>query len=183
MEATIIQLRSSTVVLFSLLIHTLTNGSGSRRPKNIRIRIRNTGFFIARWCKCSLLTHIPLVVLHGEGDDGAGWAADPHLAVDEDPPSLHQAILPHVSHIYLLFLSVFQIPDILIRIRILGSVHWITDSDPALFVSGFQDANKNNFFCKFFAYYLGTTFTSVFNDNKTLRSQKKSWNQGFLNLP
>jgi hypothetical protein len=37
---------------------------------------------------------------------------------------------------------VFQIHDILRRRRILGSVHWITDPDPALFVSAFQDADK-----------------------------------------
>jgi hypothetical protein len=46
---------------------------------------------------------------------------------------------------------VFRIRDILIRIQIVGSVHWITDPDPdpdpALFVNGFQDAN-------FFAYHL-----------------------------
>jgi hypothetical protein len=32
--------------------------------------------------------------------------------------------------------------QVLRRIRILGSVHWIMDPNPALFVSGFQDANK-----------------------------------------
>jgi hypothetical protein len=29
----------------------LTNGSGSRRPKNIRIRIHNTGFFGSSFAK------------------------------------------------------------------------------------------------------------------------------------
>ncbi len=42
--------------------------------------------------------------------------------------------------------AVFWIFDILRRIRILRSVHWITDpapdSDPALFFSGFRDTNK-----------------------------------------
>jgi hypothetical protein len=48
----------------------------------------------------------------------------------------------------LLVTSVFRIRDILIRFRILGSVHWIMDpdlypaSDPALFFSGFQGAKK-----------------------------------------
>ncbi len=28
---------------------------------------------------------------------------------------------------------------------ILGSIHWITDPDPSLFGSGFQDATKNKF--------------------------------------
>ncbi len=48
----------------------------------------------------------------------------------------------------------FRICDILIRIQIFGSVHWITDPDqdpalgPALFVSGLKDANKKyRFFC------------------------------------
>jgi hypothetical protein len=37
---------------------------------------------------------------------------------------------------------VFRIRDILRRICILGSVHWIASPDYALFVSGFTDANK-----------------------------------------
>ncbi len=37
---------------------------------------------------------------------------------------------------------VFQIRDIFKRIRILGSVLWITDPSPALFVSGLQKTNK-----------------------------------------
>jgi hypothetical protein len=44
------------------------------------------------------------------------------------------------------FEAVFRIRDILIRIRIriLGSVHWITDPDPdsSLFGIGFSDANQ-----------------------------------------
>ncbi len=35
----------------------------------------------------------------------------------------------------------FLIRDILRRIQILGSVHWITDPDPALFAIVYQDAN------------------------------------------
>jgi hypothetical protein len=31
---------------------------------------------------------------------------------------------------------------------------WLTDPDPALFVSGFQDANKNKFFFSFFGLIL-----------------------------
>jgi hypothetical protein len=49
--------------------------------------------------------------------------------------------------------AVFQIRDILRRIRILRSKHWITETDldpvpnphPALFVNGFQDVNKKKF--------------------------------------
>ncbi len=44
-----------------------------------------------------------------------------------------------------------QVPGALwIRIRILGTVHWITDPDLALFVSDFRDANKKLvFFTRF----------------------------------
>jgi hypothetical protein len=38
------------------------------------------------------------------------------------------------------FYTLFWIRDILRPIRILGSVHWITDPD--LSVNGFKDANK-----------------------------------------
>ncbi len=72
--------------------------------------------------------------------------------------------------------AVFLIREILvrIRIRILRSVHLISnpDPDPALFVSDFQDASKKYFFFPFcFAYY-GTffrypTFISVFEDKKS----------------
>ncbi len=41
-------------------------------------------------------------------------------------------------------LYVFRIRDIFIRI--LRSVHWIPDPDPAFLVSGFEEANKNKFF-------------------------------------
>jgi hypothetical protein len=41
-------------------------------------------------------------------------------------------------------IPVFRTYDILRRIRMLGSVHWITDPDPgpALFVSDFQETNQ-----------------------------------------
>jgi hypothetical protein len=59
---------------------------------------------------------------------------------------------------YLIAMAVFRIRDILIRIRILGSVHWITDPDPypdtALFGSGFQEKKIVLFpkvFCSFLA--------------------------------
>jgi hypothetical protein len=46
------------------------------------------------------------------------------------------------------FCSVPDPSDFLRRIRILGSVHWITDPDPdpALFDSGFKDAHKKYLF-------------------------------------
>jgi hypothetical protein len=57
--------------------------------------------------------------------------------------------------------SVLWIRDSLVRIRIRGSVP--VDPDPALSVSGFQDANKNNFFSKLICLLLfERTFTSVF---------------------
>jgi hypothetical protein len=43
------------------------------------------------------------------------------------------------SQYYALFISVFGIRDILGRIWVLGFVHLLTD--PALFISGFQDPN------------------------------------------
>jgi hypothetical protein len=65
-----------------------------------------------------------------------------------------------VSSVRVLFLkAVFRIRDILLRIRILGSVLWIVDPDsapdptpdPDLLGSGFQNANKKDFL---FAYFL-----------------------------
>jgi hypothetical protein len=43
---------------------------------------------------------------------------------------------------------VFQILDVLVRIRTHGPYNWITDldPDPALFFSGFHDANKKYVF-------------------------------------
>jgi hypothetical protein len=53
--------------------------------------------------------------------------------------------------------SAIRIRDILVRIRIRGSVPLTQDpdptQDPALFVSELQDANKKLFFSPFFAYY------------------------------
>ncbi len=67
----------------------------------------------------------------------------------------------------------FRLLDILKRIWILGSPHWITDldPDPALLVStvAFKVITKNNFFC--LLLIIGT-FTSVFKDNKSIRSHK-----------
>jgi hypothetical protein len=51
--------------------------------------------------------------------------------------------------------EVFRIRNNLIRILILGSVHWITDPD--IFISGFKDNNKNNFFIIVFT--VGTFMT------------------------
>jgi hypothetical protein len=55
--------------------------------------------------------------------------------------------------------------------------HWIPDPDPALYFSGFQDANKNNF-----CLLLTVGFTLVFKDNKFLRSNKTIEIKGFLNF-
>ncbi len=46
------------------------------------------------------------------------------------------------AHLFKVYLSVFRFRDILRRIRVLGSVHWIRDPDPSLFASGVRDANK-----------------------------------------
>jgi hypothetical protein len=71
------------------------------------------------------------------------------------------------------FELVFRIRDILIRIRILGSVHWITDPDPALFGSVFQ--NGNNQKITFFGKCLLTvgTLTSIIS-MRSLRCIKPS---------
>ncbi len=59
--------------------------------------------------------------------------------------------------------AVFRISEILIRIRILGSVLWISDPDldpePALLGSGFRDASKQrvyflSFYCLFLTRYI-----------------------------
>jgi hypothetical protein len=74
---------------------------------------------------------------------------------------------------YRYLFPVFRIRDVLIWIRILGSVHCITDPYPALYASGFQKPTKNNFFLKFscLSFTLGT-YTD-FKDGKSLRSHKK----------
>jgi hypothetical protein len=53
---------------------------------------------------------------------------------------------------------VLRIRDILRRIGILGSGHWIMDPDPALFISGFQETNKKDFWLLLTV----ATFTSAF---------------------
>ncbi len=51
----------------------------------------------------------------------------------------------------------------------------LKDPDPAFFVGGWQDANKNKFFPKFFAYYFWRSFTCTtidINSKTSQRSQK-----------
>ncbi len=86
---------------------------------------------------------------------------------------------------------VFQILNILRQIWILGSVHWITnpdlnpapDPDPALFISGFQDINKNIFFPTLFYLFLtvGTVNLHQFSKITSLRSHKTVKVKVFLN--
>jgi hypothetical protein len=68
--------------------------------------------------------------------------------------------------------AVFGICDILVRIRIIGSILVITvpypvpDTDPAIFVIDLQDAKKK--FSKFLCLLLFVgTFTSLFKDFKS----------------
>jgi hypothetical protein len=87
-------------------------------------------------------------------------------------------------------MAVFRIRDILIRIRILGSVHWITDPDPdtgtAHFGNGFQDTKKIVFFQVFFCFILAVQYvdvTSVFKDNMALISHNSRLeNMVYLNF-
>ncbi len=74
------------------------------------------------------------------------------------------------------------IRDVLIRILILIPVHWFTDldMDPALFLSGFQDANK--FFSLLYSMVGTSTFTSVYKDNKLVKSHKTVEIKVFLNF-
>jgi hypothetical protein len=67
-----------------------------------------------------------------------------------------------------------RILDILVRIRIRGSMPLTMDPDPAIFVLDLQDTNKKtNFKRKFFCLLLiDGTFTSFFKDKKSKRSQK-----------
>jgi hypothetical protein len=54
---------------------------------------------------------------------------------------------------------------------------WLTYPDPAIFVSGLQDANKNKF-SKFFCLLLVEgTFTSIFTD-KVIKKSQNSRHQG-----
>jgi hypothetical protein len=60
-----------------------------------------------------------------------------------------------------------------IRIRIIGSVFWIMDPDPAHFGSGFQDVNKKLVCSKFFCLFLNLgTLTWAFKDSMSLRGHK-----------
>jgi hypothetical protein len=84
----------------------------------------------------------------------------PHNNVNLQVPVLEQCV---------------RIRDILVRIRILGSVHLITDPDPALFVSEFQDTNKNFVFFYFvllniFCWYRTFTVYQSLKIIKSLRS-------------
>jgi hypothetical protein len=77
---------------------------------------------------------------------------------------------------------VFRICDILVWIRILGPVHLLIDPDPALdpaiFVSDFQDANKEFFFSIFFSYcFLHCRYIfqpSKIKSHKEVTKQQKS---------
>ncbi len=53
-----------------------------------------------------------------------------------------QYVLDYLQELDRYLQAVFRIRDILVRIRILGSEHLITNPDPAPFVRDFQDANK-----------------------------------------
>ncbi len=70
--------------------------------------------------------------------------------------------------------------------RILGSVHRITDPDPALFVSGFPDANKVPYILSFFKFFLLLTYWSYcryiyvsLHRYQVIKKSKKSWNKVF----
>jgi hypothetical protein len=82
-----------------------------------------------------------------------------------------------------LFYPVFQIRDILrrtwVRIRIFKSCQWITDPDPALFVSGFKDVNKMSVFLRITLLSVGTVI-SVFKDFKSWTSHKTVEIKSFL---
>ncbi len=77
-----------------------------------------------------------------------------------------------------------RIREILRRIRILGSLHWITDLDPdldpALFVSGFQDATKKNF--NVFCLLLSVGTLHLHQSSKKIRSHTTVEIKFFLNF-
>jgi hypothetical protein len=56
----------------------------------------------------------------------------------------------------------------MVRIRILGSIQWITDPDHALLISGFQDADKKCDFSLFFYNFLKVHL---------IQPSKITWNQ------
>jgi hypothetical protein len=68
------------------------------------------------------------------------------------------------SQYYALFISVFRIRAVLGRIRIRGFVNLLTDPapdpDPALFVSGFEDANKKKI-STFFGLFIQHCFNCL----------------------
>jgi hypothetical protein len=79
-----------------------------------------------------------------------------------------------------IFISVFRIRDILVRIRILGSVPTLLtypDPDPAVFVSDPQNANKNN--CSAYDFFKVHLHHSS-QIQKVLKNSQSNRNQGFL---
>jgi hypothetical protein len=61
---------------------------------------------------------------------------------------------------------VFRIRNVLVRIRIPDSYHWIRDLDPdldsALFFSGFQDVHRKSYFFYVFMLITGTYFRYIY---------------------
>ncbi len=81
-----------------------------------------------------------------------------------------------------LIITVFQIRDVLIKSGSADPCYWITDPDPAILFSDFQDANKKYpFLLRFFDYYLPKVHLhqSFSKGNKLLRSQKTEKKSGF----
>ncbi len=75
------------------------------------------------------------------------------LEREPGPVNLCQLERTKKRHLYVFF--GVRIREILRRIRILVSVHWITDPDPALFFVAFKNLTKISvFYVNFFAYYL-----------------------------
>jgi hypothetical protein len=63
--------------------------------------------------------------------------------LEREPGPVNLRQLEHTKrHNLYVLQTVFRIRDILGQIWILVSVHLITDPDPALFVSGWQETNK-----------------------------------------
>ncbi len=84
----------------------------------------------------------------------------------EDLVNNHKNILSFSQYCW--FISSVLDSCTLMRIRILGSVNWIPDpdQDPAVFINGFQNANKKKIRFPSFVCFLRTvldTFTSAFN--------------------
>jgi hypothetical protein len=53
------------------------------------------------------------------------------------------------------------------------------DPDPAIFISDFQDANKNSFFFSFSAYYFLKVLLHHFSKIKVKKKSQNRRNQGF----